>query len=268
MRKSFLGFVVAVGCVAPVQGAYIVANLNSNPLFTACGSYDGSSPGAPCYGSPDISPVSVSGQDNGGAGQALTNYGVNKVKASSGAGGGMNANSEWQVSYGLTGAPIGSQVDLLVTFGYDVTVSAGAGEAGFNMVVNNDFFGPYRIRTTTDPYLGDVCFDRPGNVVVGSCAGNHNGTVSRTIQATIAPNNLLTLLVSATSFGVATSDAYNTVTVQSIIVPNGISWSYNGLAGNPLNFQYAPDTSGVPEPGSVALAGLGLIAVDFWRRRR
>jgi hypothetical protein len=88
------------------------------------------------------------------------------------------------------------------------------------------------------------------------------------VQATIAPNNLLTLAVSASAFGNAVSDAYNTVTVQSIIVPNGISWSYNGLAGNPLNFQYAPDTSGVPEPGGMTLSGLGLIAVGaFWHRR-
>ena len=146
MRKTILlralAVIVAVGCAAPVRGAYIVANLNSNPLFTACGTYDGSSPGAPCYLAPNVNPVSVSGQDNGGAGQALTGYGVNKVIASSGVGGGMNANSEWQVTYGLTGATAGSQVNLVVTFGYDVTVSVGPGEAGLSMVVNNNFFTP------------------------------------------------------------------------------------------------------------------------------
>lgn len=261
------GFIVAVGCVAPVQGAYILANLQNSGAFNACGSVNPLDPGEPCAGLPDIRPVAVAGQSNGGNGSAQTDYGINKVIATSGAGGGMNAYSEWMVVYGLAGGQAGSTVDLVVTLAYDVTVIAGLGTAGFRMVVNNDFFGPYDIRTTTDGFLGDSCFDRPGQNALGACAGNHNGTVSRIIQATINPNNRLTLLVSASTFGSATADAFNTVTVQSVIVPDGISWSYNGLAGNPLNFQYAPDTSGVPEPAGVVLAGLGLIAAGTLRRR-
>ena len=253
-----------------VEAAYVIAVLNNNGAFGQCGSVNPIDPGEPCAGAPNLGSVSVSGAGGAtdGNGAALTEYGVNKVRASSGVTGGMIAASEWQVQYSLSGAPVGTPVQLLLTLGYDVTIGASSGSADFQITVNNDVFSRYIISTTTNPFGGDSCFDRPGPTAIGQCAGNHNGTINRIIQATVGPNNRLNISVQARSFGLAAVDAYHTLSVLRILVPDGISWQYGGLAGNPLNFEYEASPTAVPEPGGMALLGLGLVAAGVNRRWR
>src|SRR5262249_32701931 len=134
-------------------------------------------------------------------GQAYVSYGINKLFASSLANNsGINVGTEWMVVYTLTGAPVGTPVNLLIELGYELSLGTnGTGSAGFRMVLNNDFFGPFDIATTGNPFGNDNCFDRPGQTVIGACSGDHAGTVSRWITATVGPNNRLSLSVSAST---------------------------------------------------------------------
>lgn len=260
ISMTSLGVIVlAVASLAPVRADYIQANINNGANGISCGYFGTPSPGAPCDGAPAVNPVSASAAN--GALFASTDFGVDKLYLSTAG----HADSQWGVLYSLSGAPIGTAVNLVVTFSYDVLISAGANsEVSVRMVVNNDTFSPFDIRVATDG-LGDSCFDRAPQV---GCSGSHVGTFSRTVSAQIGNNNRLGFDMSGAIFGSGLIDAAHTVLVSGITVPDGITWSYNSLTGNPLNFQYATTAATTPEPGSLALALTGFGFLMFVRRVR
>lgn len=255
VAQSAAALALIVAFTQPADASYIHANINAGADGGACGSVN-PDVGEPCAGFGYTGSVGV----DAGFAKAMTDFGINKVASASG-----NALSEWMVAYTLLGGTPGSSVDLIVNIAYDVTLSAGAlTQAEFRMVLNNNSLFPFIIRDATNG-LGDRCDDRAPSQQADCGAGNHNGVYSQTITATVAPNNRLTLSVQAGLFGSGSVDAFNTVTVQSIIVPNGISWQYQGIAGNPLNFQHA--TTAVPEPATLWLVTTGLAGVVVRRRR-
>lgn len=251
------GFAAAVlGAIllaAPAQASYISANVNAHLGPTACGATVGETifPFNTC---PAVNgPVSVEPGS-----KAYTDFGVNKVYA----GGSDQATSEWSVEYTVSGAP-GEQVNLILEIGYDLNIAA-AFEAGFRMVLNYDYFSPFTISINTHGFSPNRC-DDIGNT--GPCmSGPHSGAWTPMVQAIAGQVNRLTLSVSGSVFGGGWVDAYNTVTMNRIIVPDGTTWSYQNLSGNPLNFQYANDTS-VPEPAAAHLLAAGVAMAIIARRR-
>ncbi|MBL8173732.1 MAG: hypothetical protein JNK48_03630 [Bryobacterales bacterium] len=138
-------------------------------------------------------------------------------------------------------------------------------EAAFQMVLNYDYFGPFQISINTHGFSPNRC-DDIGNT--GPCmSGPHSGVWTRTVQASAGPNNRLSLGVSGSVYGGGWVDAYNTVRINRIIVPDGVTWSYDDISGNPLNFQYDNDTN-VPEPAVAHLLAAGLAVAAILRSRR
>lgn len=242
----------ALVMTAPAQASYVHANVNQGNGPTNCGGINEPFLSCPAYNGPVmVEPGS----------KAYTDFGVNKVLAQ----GTDSATSEWMVVYSLSGT-VGTPVNLIVEIAYDVNISpANNSETLFRMVLNNDFFGPFDISINTDG-LGNTCHDLP--VGAPCTSGQHSGTWTRTVGATAGPNNRLSLIVTGNVSNGGWVDAYNTVTINRIIVPDGVTWAYDGIGGNPLNFQYASD-SNVPEPAAVQLlaAGLAVAAIGrLWRR--
>lgn len=154
---------------APLHASYILASVNGGANGAVCGSVSPIDPGEPCAGSPNVPTVGIETQfaDAHGSYDArtLTGYGLNKIFTSSNsATSGITANTEWMVVYTLTGAAIGTQVDLIVDLGYEVSLtSSGGGEAGLRMVLNGQFFShwtstPQRIRLA--PITASIVLDR------------------------------------------------------------------------------------------------------------
>ncbi|MBM3786975.1 MAG: PEP-CTERM sorting domain-containing protein [Acidobacteria bacterium] len=256
---AFGGACLLLATANPAEGSYITANINNGANGVVCGAANGSSPGAPCYGAPNVRPVQISLGNNFG----LTDYGTNRLYAETG----NQVATEWMVAFTLSGAPTGTPVSLTVNFAYDLAINAGVNsQAEFRMVANNNVLFPFIIRIATNG-LGNRCDDIPPP---GACqAGFHSGIYSFTdpFGYSVGPNNRIYLSVQGSVFGSGFVDAANTVTVQSVIVPDGITWAYDtGIDGNPLNFQYA--SGAVPEPASYALLGSGLLLAALFGRRR
>jgi hypothetical protein len=268
-------FALMIVCLSTLQASYVTANINSGGNGGVCGSVSPIDPGEACAGAPNVSPVGVAATFSDANGsydaRAQAGYGLNRVYvASTATNSGVQAATEWMVVYTLTGGTPGTAVEFLLSIDYDVSVSvSGSSFAGFRMVLNGDVYFPYDINTTGNGFASDSCFDRPGQTALGACAGRHTGTITRTVSASIGPNNRLGLSVGAGTFGSGAVDAYHTITVAAVTLPNGIGWEYQGVAGNPLNFRNASDASAVPEPAALQLMGAGLsVAVIVIRRKR
>ncbi|MBS1824742.1 MAG: hypothetical protein JST93_05440 [Acidobacteria bacterium] len=250
LAAAVVGVIVMAG---PAQAGYVHANVNVGNGLTNCGGVDEPFLSCPVYNGPVMVEL--------GSSKAYTDFGVNKVLAQ----GSDSASSQWKVGYTLSGT-VGTPVSLTVEIAYDVNISpANNSETLFRMALNNDFFGTFDISINTDG-LGNICDDQP--VGAPCLSGQHSGIWTRTVSATAGQYNNLFLSVSASVFNGGWVDAYNTVTINRIIVPDGVTWAYDGISGNPLNFQYASDST-VPEPAAVQLlgAGLALAAIGRWWRK-
>lgn len=168
--------------------------------------------------------------------------------------------------FGPGTADIALQVELYYHFDVfnssaqaDILSCLGCGPSG--RVAVNDFPGLFN----------DSCPENQGiNYGVVDCAGGHSGLVNASIIIGASQQSgqisAVAFRLTAVSIGGIT-DGFNTAYVNRIVVPNGVTWQYPDLAGNPLNFQYASAPSSVPEPGTWALLGLGLMGIAAVRRR-
>jgi hypothetical protein len=263
--RSVLGVLaLAMTSIGTAHADYVYAFVNYpsiSPGLSACTSIN--EPFILGCQNPLAQPTSVS---YGNVVAASTDFGIDKVYATGPGSGTGAATSQWLVHFGLGGAPSGTQVDLTLTMNYDVFISAGSNnsESGFEMYPGANTLAAFLIRTTTDG-LGDTCSDRPGFTAQGACSGMHQGSWSWVIPATVGSDNILTFTADAGVYGTGLVDAYHTATVQSIVVPDGITWSYPNLGGNPLNFESESTT--VPEPSALGELGLGIILIGVVRRR-
>lgn len=210
------------------------------------------------------------------AAQAQTSYGVNKASVSVGAATSfilVQAQSEWSVNFDLLGAPADTPLQLRVNIDYDFTLSRGASFATFDLEINDDGYHPYRyyVNTTTNGFDTESCFDRPGVTaqMFGQCGGAHSGTISALIPYTTGLNRFLKVAVGVGASRSAFSDAFNTARISSVTLPDGFTWAYTDLSGNPLNFRNASDSTGdVPEPATAGLLGLGICGILMTAARR
>jgi hypothetical protein len=260
LRARVLGAAaLLILATSTTHASYVLGSINSGADGVACGAVNEPFLLCPAY----TGPV---GLDIGSA-KVLTDFGMSRVLASAGA----QAASEWMIRYALTGVEAGATVELKVEIGFDLNIAAATNsESEFRMVVNNETLFPFIIRIATDG-LGNRC-DHLSSAA--ECvSGDHSGVWTKSIEALVSPNNLFYLFVGAGNFGGGWVDAFNTVHVNRIIVPDGIGWAYaDGLQGNPLNFVNASDVDPgtVPEPPVAALAGLALVcaALSSGARRR
>ncbi len=201
--------------------------------------------------------------------QAQTLYGVNKAFASAGATNQFiypQAQSEWSVNFNLLGAPDGTALQLRVNIDYDFTLDRGTSLASFDLEINDDGYHPHRFyaHTTTNGFDSEGCFDRPGVTaqMFGQCGGGHAGTISALIPYTTGLNRYLKVTVGVNAAASAVSAAFNTARISSVTLPDGFTWAYTDLTGNPLNFRNARDGTGaVPEPATAGVLGLGLCGI-------
>jgi hypothetical protein len=255
IMKIWNTFAVAlVLAAAPASASYITGSINSGADGSVCGAVNEPFLICPAYNGP----VSL---DIGNA-RVQTDFGLNKV----GVNGANQANSEWMVLYGLTGGAIGTPVNFDVEIAFDLTILVGNNnESEFRMVLNNNTLFPFIIRMATDG-LGNRCDHLVGNPAACT-TGDHMGIWTQNVTAQVGSNNRMYLNVGAFTNG-GLVDAYDTVRINRIIVPDGIGWTYSdGVTGNPLNFQYAA-TNAVPEPSSFALFACGIALQAFYRLRK
>lgn len=198
--------------------------------------------------------------------QAQSFYGVNKVFASTGGVvQSVQATANQGVSFDLLGGVTGTPIQLLVSIGYEFSITTtGIGGATFGLSVNGQAPTPYVALTTGNQFSGDICFDRPLERNVGTCAGARSGIITVGMPYSFGPNQNLSVQVQASAISDASSsatvDAFNTARILSVIVPDGVQWRYTASQGNPLNFRNASDTA-VPEPATAGLLGLGIFGV-------
>ena len=110
----------------------------------------------------------------------------------------------------------------------------------------------------------DFCPEFSGLQTTGTCAFHHGDTGQLFVPLLAGPNHLeVAMFTSATKGGSA--DGFNTGLISGITVPDGVTFTYTDLSGNPLNVHAA---SAVPEPASFGLIGAAMIAIGALRCRR
>lgn len=239
--------------------------------------------------------ASRSGPTEGGShqGMAQTTIGTNQVYARRNTLGTIHSTeavSNWAINFGLS-----QDATLTIHFGWEVILDEPAADCS-GSCPNEATVDPFDTRGSSaswslavgapqnPTYYADLsitnnilgpgeCLETRGANPTGStnhCQGDHvtAGALVFDFFAGGPARNTLSVNMFAAAHGLATVDSYGTFEILGIIVPDGVTWTYDSVAGNPLNFQYAavPPPPPVPEPGLLltSLAGLCFVA----RRRQ
>jgi hypothetical protein len=218
--------------------------------------------------------------------QALTDYGVNKAQTSStDYRSGASATSDWQIGFTLSenGLPLNTFVPLTISYSYDFTLSAFGGfgspstgyvvGAAYGIAGNNasqgNLFEVFQVSATSnaDGSVESCKSKIPGAAGPQACLGSYSasGTVTPLTNFHIGDNRIESEITAGGALGAV--DAYNTGLIVGILVPDGVTWTYDpGITGNPLNFHYADASSATPEPAGFAIFGFGLVVLGVGRR--
>jgi hypothetical protein len=80
----------------------------------------------------------------------------------------------------------------------------------------------------------------------------------------------ITMTSFADTFNTALTDGFNTARVTSIVIPDGVTFQYTDVDGNPLNVMSASEAAGngVPEPATMGLLAAGIGAMLVIRAKR
>jgi hypothetical protein len=172
--------------------------------------------------------------------------------------------------------------DLYIAVAYDVDIAAAPGGSGGGRPgdVTGSAFGVRRpfdpawtflVTSTSDVFGGNSC-SNPGPTYP-ICNGHYTGTalvpltdptrVNSDGPGGIGPNTFR-LEVYARSNNNAVTDAFHTVTFGGTSLPEGTSFSYADLDGNPLSLGVVPE----PATGLLSVAALGVIVLGRLRFRR
>lgn len=112
----------------------------------------------------------------------------------------------------------------------------------------------------------DYCPERTGLQSAGTCSGTHTDTGVLHVKYDHATNNFLAaeFWTGAGTGGV--TDGFNTGQITRVVIPDGITFTYSDLSGNPLNVQYA-SSAAAPEPAALGGFGLLLLGIGTAARR-
>jgi len=214
----------------------------------------------------------VSVNQNGVAGRAASDYGALHAEVSTAIGVSSASQAEWEVDFRLFGP---GPVTLAIAYEYDAAIAASPASQNSNSSGDFSYWLDSSVQQHvfyfegfTDTQFDDRCQDRgPGALPPGACAGVHQGAgVAFVTFQPDTPASLHAYLNTATLSG-GSALAFNTGRVTGITVPDGVTWRYDDLDGNPLNFHHAT-VSPVPEPSVWASFAMGLAALGHVVRRR
>lgn len=210
---------------------------------------------------------------------AIADYGVLKTYTSASydgniVGGGGSSEAYARLSFYLSdlNALPNQTIQLTIPIQYHVTLVANDGSGapnnsnGVSWIMARDYSGVYlvRLQSTTDVFGANLC---PAPIAtLPSCNGTYEGTINIGFTAYLNAWNSFDLRIGGSVFHSGIADAANTVTIGNTILPNGVTFAYDGPSGNPMSFQYAVDST-VPEPATAALAAISLLAGLCVRRR-
>jgi len=203
---------------------------------------------------------------------AIADYGVLKTYTSASydgniTGGGGNSEAYSRLSFYLSdpNAIPNQTIQLTIPLQYHVTIVANDGSGapnnsnGVSWIMALDYSGFYLInlQSTTDIFGANAC-PSPGPTLP-RCNGTYQGVLNIGFTAHLNAWNTFDLRIGGGVFHSGLADASSTVTIGNTIIPNGVTFAYDGPSGNPMSFQYAVDST-VPEPATAALAALSLLA--------
>jgi hypothetical protein len=210
--------------------------------------------------------------------QGVATYG--RVRASTTASGPQGngvATATFWVDFTLS-----SDAILAIGYHYDALLSTEyPGGAGYKFGIstsspNNNITDPgqnawtYLARGNSTGGMGDdhadFCPEFVGVQPWPTCSFHHGDSGVLRVPFQAGPNHL-SVLINVTAARNAEADAYNTGEITGITVPDGVTFTYSDLSGNPLNVQSAGAAAATPEPSTWAL-GLCGIALTFVRKLR
>jgi hypothetical protein len=269
-RRLFISFALCVWASVPGAAAtlssFASVSTNTQPITDLTG---------------DNSAATVSDLVN--LSTAQTDFGANHAYANAVTGLGGDASSQWALMFTLTGGQPGAFAQVIIDYRYDAALTPA--NSNFNLTFEWGIEGNFPNQGTTNEVLDVKIYSNavgnleqcpgvpgPGGVPAakpGQCAGSYdvpNGQIKVNDDFFFGLNKIGGNLEVGAANG--TVDAFNTGQIKDIILPTGVTWTYEtGVTGNPLNFQNAGSTSGAPEPGTWGLLAVGL-AGGLLRLRR
>jgi hypothetical protein len=198
---------------------------------------------------------------------ASSDFGVLKAYASSTDGNtSAKGTASWSIDFMLMDPTLGANTPttIFVPIDYDYALSANSGASFARFGMTQDYITYYASYSSSgSPFGGNTC---PSPVGVPGCNGLYEGTVLIPVPAlvnTTGPNRFFLTIAAEAAAGV--TDAFNTITIGNVILPDSMIFSYPDLPGNPMNFGRQPS---VPEPATATLVLGGALIAAFGRRRR